>query len=405
MKKSKESKGNRLSRRSFIGSVAAAGAAAIGSGKLQAQDKEKPKPRPKRPDPDKVNTNIADAAKVPRAEGAMPGKFPGVVSEVFHPAAVSGSKPDQEIAKAMLATAMISLTGKEDEKGAWKEFFSPEDRIGIKINPVAGKLLCNSHEMTHAIIDSLVEIGVPKSNIVLWDRREEQMKDCGFTEENYPGIKCIGTEYMIKDGEKEIWKGEDRLDKNHFYEFDIVGEYTEEVMPYMIHGGTKSYYTNILTQMVDKVINVPILKNAGRSVTLAMKNLAYGVTSNTMRGHKIWSRYIAEVCAFAPVRDKVVLNIIDGLRGCYEGGPGAVARYIWNANTVWIGTDPVAVDRVAWEKIFAKRVAEGIAAEEDRATKDRDLDQLVRSEKLGLGTYDRAKIDHRRTKLSEKEKA
>ncbi len=153
----------------------------------------------------------------------------------------------------------------------------------------------------------------------------------------------FAAEYMVKNGEEEIWKGEDRLDKDQYYEFDINGEYNEEVMPFMINGGTKSYFSKILTEDVNKVINVPVLKNAGTRVTLALKNMAYGITSNTGRGHKIWSRYIAEVCAFAAVRDKTVLNIVDGLRGCYEGGPGAVARYIWNANTVFASTDPVAV--------------------------------------------------------------
>lgn len=330
----------------------------------------------------------------------MPGKYPGVVAEVFHPAAVNGHKPDGAVAHEMLDAAMIALTGAKSVGAAWKEFFTPEDRVGIKVNPVAGKLLCNSHELTQAIVTSLEEIGVPRGNMVLWDRRQEQMKDCGFTEDNYPGITCIGTEYKENVGEDEVWKGEDRLDKNHFYEFDIVGEYDEATLPYMIHGGTKSYFSNILTQMVDKVINVPILKNAGTSVTLALKNLAYGVTSNTARGHKIWSRFIAEVCAFAPVRDKTVLNIIDGLRGCYDGGPGAVARYIWNANTVWASTDPVAVDHIGWEKIFAKRVAEGVAWEDQRADRDKMLDQLIRAAGLGLGVYDRDKIDHRAVKLT-----
>ena len=127
--------------------------------------------------------------------------------------------------------------------------------------------------------------------------------------------------------------------------------------------------------------------------------MAYGVTSNTGRGHQIWSRFIAEVCAFPPVRDKVVLNIIDGLRGCYEGGPGAVARYIWNAKTIWVATDPVAADRIAYDTIFAKREAEGVLAENEVAYREYYLDQLVRAERFGLGVYEKDKIDYRLTEL------
>ena len=390
----------KLSRRRFLQSAALTGAAAatVGTGKVGAE----PAVRQNRPDPDSINTNIDVAKAAPRTELSMPGKYPGVVSEVFHPEAVEGSQPKAEIAAEMLSAAMVSLTGAASAEAAWGEFFTPQDRVGIKVNPVAGKLLANSHELTQAIVAGLESIGVPRENIILWDRRQEQMKECGFTEENYPGIKCIGTEYKETVGEEEVWKGEDRLDKDVFYEFDIVGEYSEELMPYMINGGTKSYFTRIITEMVDKVINVPILKNAGTSVTLALKNLAFGVTSNTSRGHQIWSRYIAEVCAFPPVRDKVVLNIIDGLRGCYEGGPGATARYIWNAKSVWAATDPVAIDHIGWEKIFAKRIAEGIAWEDDRANRYKYLEQLVRAHDLGLGVYNRDEIDHRTVMLGQK---
>jgi hypothetical protein len=392
-----------LSRRRFLQGTAFAGAAALGAKHAYAE----PRPavtRQNRPDPDSIHTNIESATVVPRTEQSMPGKYPGVVAEVYHPESVEGNKPDAAAAAAMLAAGMTLLTGDEKAEGAWSRFFTPQDRVGIKVNPVAGRLLANSHELTHAIIDALLAIGLPKENIILWDRRQEQLKDCGFTEENYPGITIIGTEYMEKEGEQEVWKGLDRLDEDFYYEFDIAGEYDEELMPYMLNGGTKSYFTRIITQMVDKVINVPILKNAGTSVTIALKNLAFGTTSNSARGHNIWSRYIAEVCAFPPVRDKVVLNIVDGLRGCYEGGPGAVARYIWNAKTVWVATDPVAVDHIGWEKIFAKRVAEGVSWEEQRGERDKYLDMLVRANKLGLGVYERSKIDHRTATIGQEKK-
>lgn len=395
--------GCKFSRRAFLGSVAAAGAAAVGSKTAIAAPMPAESEQNRR-NPDDVTTNINDAMAVPRKECSMPGKFPGIVAEAYHANVFKDGKIDQDAVNEMLDQSMTMLTGKETATEAWKLLFEPKDRIGIKINPIGGKLLSNNHELVKAIIANLEAIGVPKNNIIIWDRRQESMKEIGYTEENYPGIKCLGTEYMVKEGDKEIWKGEDRLDKNTFYEFDIVGEYDEATMPYMINGGTKSYFTNILTDMVDKVINVPVLKNAGSSVTVALKNMAYGVTSNTARGHQIWSRYIAEVCAFEPVRDKTVLNIVDGLKACYEGGPGAVAHYIWQAKTIYAATDAVACDHMAFEKIFAKRVAEGITFEDARKNKDKMMEQCTRAEKLGLGVYNRDKIEHKVVKLPLPEK-
>lgn len=385
-----------ISRRAFIGSTAA-GALAFGKGSAEAQDKKEPA---KRFSEDDITTNIDDVKDAPRTETSMPGKYPAVVSEVHAPGVVKGKAIDARMVREMLDTSMLSLTGAESVEAAWRSLFTPGERVGIKINPIGGKLLSNTHELVGAILDSLQEIGFMKGNLVIWDRRQEQMAEAGFTEENYPGITCIGTEYIDRSSGEEVWKGEDRLNKDVFYEFDIVGEYDEATMPYMINGGTKSYFTRILTDMVDKVINVPVLKNAGSGITLALKNMAFGVTSNTARGHKIWNRYIAEVCAFPAVRDKTVLNIIDGLRGCYEGGPGAVARYIWNANRIWAATDPVAVDEIAWRTIFDKRVVEGIAEEEDWEKGHLRATKLKRAEALGLGTADRDKITIRKKTLA-----
>ena len=118
------------------------------------------------------------------------------------------------------------------------------------------------------------------------------------------------------------------IDREWYYWADVEGDYDEYTIPYMVNGGEYSYYSKIVTQEVDKIINIPILKNAGATVTNAMKNLAYGVISNTGRLHaKLWAETCAEVCAFAPVRDKVVLNITDGLKGCFNGGPGANPQF------------------------------------------------------------------------------
>jgi uncharacterized protein (DUF362 family) len=131
------------------------------------------------------------------------------------------------------------------------------------------------------------------------------------------------------------------------------------------------------------------MKNAGSSVTLCLKNLAFGSISNTGRLHKsLWAETCAEVCAFPPLRDKVVLNIIDGIRGCYNGGPGANPEFITEYKTVVMGTDPVAVDRIGYDIILRKRIAEKIQKEDSLKGKL----FLDLAEKLQLGIADPAKI-------------
>lgn len=344
-------------------------------------------------DDDKTATNIADALAYPRNEDSMPGKYPGTVVRVNHSKSVVDDKPQEDAAYEMLKAGMLSLTGEKKLKKAWEQFVKPGETIGLKVNPVAGKLLSTSHAVTRSIVRQLREAGVPDENIVIWDRRLMQLQETGYTEENYPGIKITGTEQQDADGgffDKDgILYGEKMIDKDWYYWADCEEDYDAYTLPYMVNSGKYSYFSKICTKEVDKIINVPVLKNAGPTVTLCMKNLAYGAITNTGRLHKpLWSETSAEVCAFPPLRDKVVLNIVDGLRGCFDGGPGANPQFICNYNTMLIGTDPVAVDRVGYEIVIAKRMEEGVQQEESPV----GVKFMEFAEKLELGVADPEKI-------------
>ena len=337
-------------------------------------------------------TNIADAIAIPRNEKSMPGIYPGSVVQVNHPNCVIDGKPSEEAAYEMLRVSMLTLTGEESLEKAWRKFVGPEDIIGLKVNPVAGKLLTTSHAVTKAIIKQLEESGISRKNLVIWDRREMQLHETGYTEENYPGIRVTGTECQDEAGGYYAENGklysEERIDMSQFLYANIEGEYDAYTIPYMVNGGVNSYFTRICTEEVTKIINVPILKNAGAAVTLCLKNLSFGAISNTGRLHKIWNEACAYPCAFPPLRDKVVLNIVDGLRGCFEGGPAANPQFICNYNTMLIGSDPVAVDRIGHDIVIGKRIEEKIQTED----KPEALKFMEIAQELKLGVADRDKI-------------
>ena len=379
----------KLARRSFVKTLTAGGmgtailphvAAASPSGYQEPEGKPK--------------TNIAEALKYPRNEFSMPGKYPGKVIRINHSACLKENKPDMEVVHRMIHDGMLELTGQKNIKKAWRQLFSTKDRIGLKINPVAGKSLSTSPEIVHAIIDQLVDSGIPESNLLIWDRREFQMHETGFTSERFPDIQIIGTEQKDENGsfydQDGLLYGEKMIDKDWYYWAEVDGAYDEYTLPMMVNGGQHSYFTRICTQMIDKIINIPILKNAGPTVTLCLKNLAYGTVSNTGRLHqKLWAETSAEVNAFPPLRDKLVVNIVDGLKGCYNGGPGANPQFFVNYNTMLFGTDPVAVDRIGHDIVVKMRIEKGLA-KEDNARSRTFLDL---AEKLELGVADMEKIE------------
>lgn len=350
--------------------------------------------------PAKPATNIKDALKYPRTEYSMPGKYPGKVVQLINPNSVVENKISYDAAYNMIKKGMMELTGESELKNAWLKFVSPKDRIGLKVNPVAGATLSTSVEVTQAIVKQLEESGIPRENILIWDRREQELFDAGFTKDAFPGIKIIGTERpdekgSMYDANGKLY-GEQMIDTTWYYWADCEEKYDAETIPYMINEGKFSYFTKIATQMVDKIINVPILKNAGASVTLCMKNLAYGSITNTGRLHKqLWSETCAEVCAFPPLRDKVVLNIVDGIKGCFNGGPGANPQFFTNYNTILIGTDPVAVDRIGYDIVIKKRITENIQKED--TPRGRAFMEIA--QKLNLGVADIEKIQLKKIDL------
>lgn len=375
-----------MQRRNFFKSIAATGLGAalspvIKSAPVYTADSDKPK------------TNIAEAMAVPRTTLSMPGRYPGRVVKANNANAVVDGKPSEEAAYEMLKRCMLELTGEHDLSKAWLQFVGPDDVIGIKVNPVAGKLLTTSHAVTRSIVKQLEEAGIHRANMMIWDRREMQLHETGYTEDNYPGIKIKGTEcqdaqggFINKEGK---FYSEDRIDKKCYFFADVEGEYDAYTMPYMVNGGKNSYFTKICTEDVTKIINVPVLKNAGSAVTLCLKNLAFGAITNTGRLHQqLWHETCAYACAFSPLRDKVVLNIVDGLIGCFDGGPSANPQFMCNYNTLLVGSDPVAVDRIGHDIVIAKRIEEGIQVKD----KPEAIRFMHLAEELKLGIADRNNI-------------
>lgn len=341
----------------------------------------------------KPASNIQDALSIPRTAFSMPGKFPGKVVKVNHSDCFVNGKPSEDIAYQMMKTSMQKLTGEDDLSKAWLQLVSPKDIIGLKVNPIGGKILSTSHAVTKAVIKQLKEAGIPEANIIIWDRRGEDLESAGFTAENYPGIKIMSTEYKddkgsMIDGNGKFYS-ENEIDKNQYFYVDAEGSYDKETMPYMTNGGKNSYFTKICTEKVTKIINIPIIKNAGSSITVCMKNLAFGAITNTGRLHQaMWHETCAYVCAFPPLRDKVVLNIADGLISNFDGGPGADPQFIYHANTLVVGTDPVAVDRICYDMVLDKRIKEGVQQKEKEGSRAfMDIAQ-----KLNLGIADKANI-------------
>ena len=309
------------------------------------------------------------------------------VIEVTHPHAVlEKRRVDKDVVKKMLRAGINALTGKEQP---WAQFFTHDDRIGLKINTLGRPLLFTHHELIQAIIKELRDFGVKENNIIVWDRWEHHMLDCKFSlNTSDEGVGCYGTE----NGRDRTVQ---RIDTNVIYqsEFDEPDERDN---------GTVCRFSSIFTKDCDKVINLAILKDhACSGITLCLKNIAYGVCNNNNRFHKppYIGPYISDICAQPHVKKKFVFHLIDGLEGCYDRGPDPDSpRVLFTPKTLWLGMDPVALDAVGFRVIEEKRREKGLPSLKESQGfygEGRPVDHIELAAKKGVGIcdLDRIKIE------------
>jgi uncharacterized protein (DUF362 family) len=330
----------------------------------------------------------------------MPGLYPGRVVEVGDSRAISGNRVSQTVVREMLERGMKELTGEKSNEAAWGKFIEAKDIVGIKINPSGAPACYSSPELVREIIRGVQSVSVPARNIVVYDRFGYEM-DLGSCQLLVPPrVQVVG----IQDGLLDA----SGYDANVYCQVDFFGEWE-----------TRSYMASIVSTGVDKIINVPTLKDHSASgVTGCLKNLGYGTFNNVARSHKqpysFTNPLIGVMCSVEPLRSKSVLNIMDGMRMVWHGGPLTQNQdFIYQAGTLLVGTDPVAMDAIELEMIDKKRREEGAPSVWEHkassitgnnnqfytdATKNlfyRQPGHIAAAGKLGLGVSDLKQIDHR----------
>ena len=346
------------------------------------------------------------APAVPAGHAGMPGLFPGRVVDVVHAGALVDRRVSQPAVRAMLDEGMRALTGDPSARDAWARFITPADLVALKVNPSGAPGTVTSVPLLREVIASLNAVGVPNRHIVIYDRNSNQLEVNGYHALVPPGVRIVGLD--------QRWsvRGDARgYDPAVYLDMDCFGERE-----------TRSYLASLVTTEATKIINLPCLKEHNASgVTGCLKNLAYGSFNNVARTHVNPKTYtdpvIPVMCSVGPLRAKSVLHIMDGIRAVYHSGPFAWnPEFVWEARTLLVGTDPVAMDRVELEIVEQKRREAGVPSLWDRSPENlgtsgdmqrtaaknpfyREPAHIRTASELGLGTWELEKIDRRRLKL------
>ncbi|HOG29109.1 MAG TPA: DUF362 domain-containing protein [Vicinamibacterales bacterium] len=388
-----------VTRREFVRAGAASavvGGIVLGVPSFAASDQDRtPPPAPE--------TNINDFMKVPKGKHALPGPFPGRVVEVKDARSLADDAVDGKVVAEMFERGVRTLTGK-DMSQSFALLFEPGDVVGIKVNPVGPPLIHTKVELAQAVVRWLMDNKVPAGRIVIWDRFDYMLKEAGYTPDRFPkGVRIEGLQTMDETGNG--WRdaagnhvSTDRFDKDAYYfAKGIVGRNVrgykndEFYLNQHVFNGEYSYFGKLLTKDVTRLVNLAAYKNTGAGISMATKNLGYGAVCNTGRLHApLFFTVCTEVLAAPAVREKLVLNVIDGLRGQYDGGPDKNAQFVYPNHSLYFATDPFALDMCCHRQLMAKRKEMGIAVNEH----PRFTEYLHYAERLGLGVANPEKIDY-----------
>lgn len=275
---------------------------------------------------------------------------------------------NEDAVSELMDQAMMKLTGRSSAKEAWRDIVLPDDIVGIKINPLAGPELSTHSIIVDKIVEGLYGAGVLRKQIIIWDRFEAHLLNAG-----YPIQQDEGDVRTLASDTEGIG-----------YDDEVFYESEKDSVARRENKSTLSRYSRIVTQQVDVLINVPVLKHhAMAGVSGCLKNLAFGSVDNTRRFHGkplYCNPAIGEILEHKVLKEKLVLNIVDGLVASFDKGPTYNAESTWKYGSLFISADPVILDVLVLQTVNQKR------EEMELDSVSKLSNHITTASKLGIGT-------------------
>ncbi len=263
---------------------------------------------------------------------------------------------DTKRAKAALAAGLKTVFEQGSAVQGLRSFISPRDRVGIKINTIAGRKLTTRPETSLSLAELLSESGLPSRNLLIWDRTNRELREAGYKLNlALDGPRIMGTDSTGFGYEPEIRS----------------------------HRTIGSLFSTLLTRQTTVSFSLAVLKDHGTAgVTAGMKNY-YGAVHNPNKYHDTGCNpYVADLFDTPEIKTRHRLTILDALLVQYHRGPSHHARWAERLETLLFSLDPVAADSAGWGIIEGLRSRAGLPSLKEDG---REPVYLATAEKMGLG--------------------
>ena len=341
-----------LSRRLFLGgaaAVAASGALLRSAPALAGTDPG-------------MKTSLA--ASPP--SGFTPFAAPGRIAKVKKAGCLmpNGYYPKDADAKEMLRRSLQELTGKSDLAQAAGLFVHKDDKVCVKVNGIGTKNMGTNKELVLPFIEAMIASGVKPENITVLEQYGSFLAGTRIDDKNVPaGVKI--SLHMNNDA----------------------------TMPSRVIPGTgvSTKFVRALTEAT-ALINFSLIKDHSIcGYTGCLKNMTHGMSINPHDFHTHHaSPQIAMMAAQDVIKSRLRLNIVDGFKVMAHGGPlFKQPQYVVAHESVYVSTDPVAMDAIGWEIVEAERANFKMKSLTDDG---RTPAYIKEAADLGLGIADRKSI-------------
>lgn len=277
-------------------------------------------------------------------------------------------------------------------------------KVGIKVNTRSGRGLSTSLQLLRAVIETLEARGFERESILIVDYSAHQLRQAGI-------MPSISSDLGHFEGcpvyalDSELY-----YDVDWFYDSPLPPSMNQE--PQLLGGlgrgssaleegakERKSFLAAPLLFDVDFWVNLAVgVDDEALGVDGALANATLWNVSNSQRflgNEATASSAVAEIAAIPELSERMVLHFISLDRYQYIGGPRFKSRYSRSEPLLWMGSDPVAIDRLLYDRMNKHRLLDGFPEITPLPR------QLPFAASLGLGVYDKSRIRVQRLEFVE----
>ena len=263
-------------------------------------------------------------------------------------------------------------------------------KVGLKVNTRSGRGLATPLPLLRGLIAAMEVRGFDRDDILLVDYSTHSLRQAGIMPfQTTADPRFEGCRVLALDSDQYY-------DDAWYYDSPLPPALQQEPQLYSTVRSTKtelvagarerkSFLPLPLLLKVDFWINLAtIADDPALGVDGALANATLWNVSNSQRflaNDATASAAVAEIAAIPELQERMVLHFVSLERYQFIGGPRFNSRYSRSERKLWMSSDPVALDRLMFERLNKYRGIEGFPLIEPMPR------QFPFAASLGLGTF------------------